>query len=137
MNRWLLKTEPEEYAYADLVQQRRGVWDGVRNNWALQHLRAMQRGDLAFVYHTGKEKRIVGIAEVTRAAYPDPNADDERWVVVDVKPKRALPVPVTLAQIKADERFADLLLVRSTRLSVLPVNAAQWKALCVLGGVTA
>lgn len=137
MNRWLLKTEPEEYAYADLVQQRRGVWDGVRNNWALQHLRAMQRGDLAFVYHTGKEKRIVGIAEVTRAAYPDPNADDERWVVVDVKPKRALPVPVTLAQIKADERFADLLLVRSTRLSVLPVNAAQWKALCALGGVTA
>ncbi|HRX84498.1 MAG TPA: EVE domain-containing protein [Phycisphaerae bacterium] len=137
MNHWLLKTEPEEYAYADLERQRRGVWDGVRNNWALQHLRGMRRGDLAFIYHTGKERRIVGIAEVVRAAYPDPQADDPKWVVVDLVAKCSLPTPVSLKTIKADPHFAELLLVRSTRLSVMPVTAAHWKALCKLGGLSA
>jgi len=135
MQYWLLKTEPEEYGYADLERDRRGIWDGVRSNWAAQHLRGMRRGDLAFIYHSGRDRRIFGIAEVTRAAYPDPTADDERWVVVDVAPRRALPAPVPLKTIKADPQFADLLLVRSTRLSVMPVSVAHWRALCALGGV--
>jgi predicted RNA-binding protein with PUA-like domain len=137
MNYWLMKTEPEEYAYEDLARDRRGVWDGVRNAWALQHLRTMRRGDLAFIYHTGKARQIVGVAEIVRAAYPDPKGDNEKHVVVDLAPKRKLPAPVLLATIKGDPRFADLLLVRSTRLSVMPVSVEQWRAICKLGGLSA
>lgn len=135
MNYWLLKTEPEEYAYTDLARDGRGVWDGVRNAWALQHLRGMRRGDLAFIYHTGREKCVVGLADVTRAAYPDPAVDDPRRVVVDLAPRCALPHPVPLKTIKADPALADLLLVRSTRLSVMPVAPAHWQVLCRLGGL--
>ncbi len=135
MNRWLLKTEPEEYSYDDLVRDGVGVWDGVSNNWALQHIRAMRPGDEAFIYHTGKRRAIAGIARVVSAPYPDPGLDDPRRAVVDVQAVQPLPEPVGLKRIKADPRFAELLLVKSSRLSVMPVAAQHWRALCKLGGL--
>jgi predicted RNA-binding protein with PUA-like domain len=129
---WLLKTEPSTYSFADLERERRAVWDGVTNPVALKHLRAMAPGDEAFIYHTGDQKQVVGIARVTRAAYPDPKASDPRLVVVDLVPVRALPAPVTLAAIKADHRFAALPLVRQPRLSVMPVPEPLWDAMLAL-----
>ncbi len=131
---WLLKTEPSTYSYQDLEREKRTTWDGVRNPVALRNLRAMQKGDQAFIYHTGDEKAIVGIAWVTKAAYPDPAAHDEKMIVVDLQPVRALPRVVTLRQVKADKRFADFALTRIPRLSVMPVTAAQWKALLAMAG---
>jgi predicted RNA-binding protein with PUA-like domain len=132
MNHWLLKTEPSTYSYDDLARERRATWDGVANPTALSHLRAMRKGDQAFVYHTGDEKSIVGIARVTSDPYPDPKLSDPRRVVVDLEPVRALESPVTLAAVKADKRFADFALVRISRLSVMPVSPAQWEALLAL-----
>jgi predicted RNA-binding protein with PUA-like domain len=132
MNRWLLKTDPSTYAWADLVRVRRASWDGVANPTALSHLRAMRKGDEAFVYHTGDEKAIVGIARVASDPYPDPKLSDPKRVVVDLEPVRALKAPVTLASVKADKRFADFALVRISRLSVMPVTAPQWEALLAL-----
>jgi predicted RNA-binding protein with PUA-like domain len=126
MNHWLLKTEPASYSWADLVQSGRAAWDGVKNPAALGHLRAMQPGDQAFIYHTGKEKAVIGVARVVSPAYPDPQAADPRLVVVDLEPVRPLPTPVTLAAIKGDSRFAGFALVRISRLSVMPVDQAQW-----------
>ena len=130
---WLLKTEPSEYAYADLEKSGRAVWDGVTNPVALKNLRAMAAGDQAFVYHTGDEKAVVGTARVTRAAYPDPKKADARLVVVELEPAGALKRPVTLAEIKALPVFAGSPLVRQGRLSVVPLTAAQWKAVVQLG----
>lgn len=124
---WLFKEEPTHYSYDDLVRDKKTVWDGVRNNLALKHLREVKKGDLAFYYHTGNEKEVVGVAEVVRGAYPDPEQEDERFVVIDVKPKSRLPKPVPLTAIKADKRFADFPLVRISRLSVMPVTPEQWK----------
>ena len=132
MSRWLLKTEPSTYAFADLVRDGRTTWDGVSNPVALGHLRAMKKGDEALVYHTGDEKAAVGIARVASDPYPDPKQKDPRLVVVDLEPVRALPRPVTLKAVKADPRFADFALVRISRLSVMPVTDAQWKALLAL-----
>lgn len=132
MSRWLLKTEPSTYAFADLVRDGRTTWDGVSNPVALGHLRAMKKGDEALVYHTGDEKAAVGIARVASDPYPDPKLKDPRLVVVDLEPVRALPRPVTLKAVKADPRFADFALVRISRLSVMPVTDAQWKALLAL-----
>jgi predicted RNA-binding protein with PUA-like domain len=132
MNLWLLKTEPSTYAYDDLARERRATWDGVSNPTALSHLRAMRKGDQAFVYHTGDAKAVVGIARVASDPYPDPKLSDPRRVVVDLEPVRALQAPVTLASVKADKRFADFALVRISRLSVMPVSPAQWEALLAL-----
>lgn len=132
MSHWLLKTEPDTYAWADLVREKVGRWDGVRNATALIHLRAMRPGDEAFIYHTGGEKAVVGVARVRTAAYPDPKAGDPRFVMVDLEPVRPLAGPVTLAAIKADARFAGFALVRIPRLSVMPVSAAQWKAILAM-----
>ncbi len=126
---WLLKTEPSAYGYDDLEREGRAVWDGVTNPVALKNLRAMRAGDRAVVYHTGDEKAAVGIAEVTRAAYPDPKAKDPKLVVVDLKPVGRLKRPVTLAEMKRLAVFAGSPLVRQGRLSVVPLTAAQWKAL--------
>ncbi len=139
-NYWLLKTEPGSYSFADLERDGATVWDGVRNNVALKHMRSMQAGDLALIYHTGTERQAVGIAELTSAPYPDPQADltDNRTgavlVVVDVRLVRRLAHPVSLATIKAEAFFADFALVRQSRLSVVPVNAAQWAQLLQLAG---
>ena len=130
---WLLKTEPSEYAYADLEKSGRAVWDGVTNPVALKNLRAMAAGDQAFVYHTGDEKAVVGTARVTRAAYPDPKKADARLVVVELEPVGRLKRPVTLAEIKAMPVFAGSPLVRQGRLSVVPLTPAQWKAIAERG----
>ncbi|HSI33275.1 MAG: EVE domain-containing protein [Phycisphaerae bacterium] len=133
MARWLLKTEPSEFAWAQLVKDKRATWDGVTNALALKHIRTMKKGDPVLIYHTGDERAAVGIAEVTSAPYPDPAADDEKIVVVDIKPKRALMSPVTLATIKADPAFAGFDLLRIGRLSVVPVPDGMWKRIEELG----
>ena len=119
---WLLKSEPNDYSYADLEREGRTVWDGVANNLALKYMRQVAPGDEAFFYHTGKEKAIVAIARVETEAYPDPNGDDERRVVFDLTPLRRLARPVTLDQIKKSGEFSDWELVRMSRLSVMPVS---------------
>jgi predicted RNA-binding protein with PUA-like domain len=129
MNHWLLKTEPSTFSFDDLVRDKRAVWDGVANPVALRNLRAMAVGDECFIYHTGDEKRIVGTASVTKAAYPDPKQNDPKLVVVDLKAGAKVARPVTLAEIKADSRFADWELVRLPRLSVMPVSPERWRAL--------
>jgi predicted RNA-binding protein with PUA-like domain len=129
-NYWLLKTEPSTYSFADLECEKRAVWDGVANALALKHLRSMKRGDLAFIYHTGDEKQIVGTAEVTSDSYPDPQEDDPKLAVVNLKPQKRLPRPVTLTEIKAREEFQDFELVRIGRLSVMPVSDFRWQKLC-------
>ncbi|MBF1989263.1 EVE domain-containing protein [Fischerella thermalis] len=129
---WLLKTEPEEYSYSDLENNGSTVWNGVSNALALKHLRTMTIGDLALIYHTGKERRIIGVAEVTSQPYPDPKLDDVKRVVVDLRPVQRLPLPVSLAQIKKDSSFADFDLLRLPRLSVVPVSELHWERLLQL-----
>jgi predicted RNA-binding protein with PUA-like domain len=124
---WLLKTEPSDYSYADLERDGKTVWDGVGNNLALTYMRKVHKGDLALIYHTGDEKAAIGIAEVVSEPYVDPKLDDPKMVVFDVKAKKKLPKPVTLAQVKADENFSDFLLVKNSRLSAMPVTEQQWK----------
>lgn len=126
---WLLKTEPSDYAYADLERDQGTPWDGVSNNLALKHLRQIRRGDQALIYHTGKERRAVGIAEVTSDPFPDPERDDPRLVVVELKPGRRLTEPIRLADIKSDPTLKDFDLVRLPRLSVMPVPEAVWNRL--------
>jgi predicted RNA-binding protein with PUA-like domain len=123
---WLFKEEPAHYSFDDLVRDKKTVWDGVENNLALKHLRAVKKGDRAFFYHTGDEKAVVGVVEVIKPAYADPKQDNPRLVVVDVKPIARLNRPVTLAEIKANAKFADFALVRISRLSVMPVTPVQW-----------
>jgi predicted RNA-binding protein with PUA-like domain len=128
-NHWLLKTEPGTYSFDDLEREKHAVWDGVANALALRHLRSMKREDLAFIYHTGDEKRIVGIAEVTSDPYPDPHENDPKLVVVELKPKKRLARAVTLAEVKARKEFQDFELVRMGRLSVMPVSGFRWQQL--------
>jgi predicted RNA-binding protein with PUA-like domain len=132
---WLLKTEPAAYSYDDLAREGVTSWDGVANTVALKHMRAMAVGDQALIYHTGDERRAVGLAEVTSAPYPDPRQSDSKLVVVDVRATGALPNPISLATIKAEPFFADFALVRQSRLSVVPINAEQWARLLAMAGV--
>ncbi len=132
MSYWLLKTEPSVYSFADLQRDRKTTWDGVSNNVALKHLRAMKKGDSAFLYHTGNEKAIVGIVDIVSSPFADPKKSDPRLVVIDIKAKEPLARPVTLAQVKADLAFKDFALVRLSRLSVMPVSDSQWKRLLSL-----
>lgn len=123
---WLFKTEPSDYSFADLARDRRVVWEGVRNPTALGHLRAVKKGDVVAIYHTGSEKSVVGLAEVTRGAYPDPKLGDPKRVVVDLKPVRALPAPVPLADFRVDPVLKTTELVRISRLSVMPLSPAHY-----------
>jgi predicted RNA-binding protein with PUA-like domain len=123
MGSWLVKTEPETYSWDSLVAEKVGRWDGVRNVVARNNLRKMQKGDLVFVYHTGKAKEIVGLAKVVREAYPDPTAPRPIWSAVDLSPVRKVKRPVTLAEVKADPTLKTCLLVRTSRLSVMPIEA--------------
>ncbi len=123
---WLVKEEPENYAYTTFLKERTTVWAGVRNPVAQRNLREMKKGDRVFFYHTGKEKQIVGTATVAKTAYPDPKDRTGNLVVVELAAGKALKRPVTLAEIKADKRFADMPLVRIARLSVQPVTDDQW-----------
>ena len=131
---WLLKTEPTVYSYDDLERDKKTVWDGVSNNLALKHIRQVQKGDLALVYHTGEEKAIVGIAEVASAAYADPKQNDPKLAVFELKPKHRLARPVGLAEVKANGKLKDFELVRMARLSVMPVSDAVWKVLMKMAG---
>ena len=131
---WILKTEPSTYSYADLERAGTAVWDGVKNNLALKHLRQIKPGDRVLVYHTGDEKAVVGIAEAASEPYPDPKQKDPKLAVVDLKAIGRLPRPVPLAEIKKDRAFADLGLVRMGRLSVMPASADQFKRMLKLGG---
>jgi len=126
MNYWLIKSEPETYSWDDLVAKSTDHWDGVRNYAARNNMKEMKVGDLAFFYHSVKEKAIVGIAECVKEHYPDPTTDDDRWVVVDFSPKEKLKKPVTLASIKADNRLNDMALVKLARLSVQPVTKKEF-----------
>ena len=127
--RWLFKTEPSTYSWADLERDRRTVWDGVKNALALKHLAAVATGDEVLVYHTGDEKAAVGIAKVVRGAYPDPKQKDARLVVVDLQPVKALARPVALGEMRANRELAGFDLLRLPRLSVMPVSAEQWAAI--------
>jgi predicted RNA-binding protein with PUA-like domain len=126
MAHWILKTEPTTYSYADLVREQRTRWDGVANPVAIRHLKAMRPGDDVMIYHTGKEKAVVGLARVVAG---DPNGG-----LVELEAGRALRRPVTLAEIKADAAFAELALVRQGRLSVVPVPRPQWDRLLKISG---
>lgn len=131
---WLLKTEPEEYSWADLKRDGAADWDGVRAPAARRNLSQMKPGDLAFIYHTGRERAVVGVAEVTSGPYPDPGDPAGRLMLVDLAPRQELPRPVTLKEIKESGRFPDWDLVRLPRLSVVPVNREQWEAVMKWSG---
>jgi predicted RNA-binding protein with PUA-like domain len=133
-NYWILKTEPSTYSFDHLLRDRRTVWDGITNALALKHVRSMAKGDEVMIYHTGDEKAIVGLATIVRAPYADPKADDPKLAVVDVEAGARLPTPVSLATVKADPVFADLGLVRMSRLSVIPVPPVHWRRLLALAG---
>lgn len=126
---WLFKEEPTHYSFDDLVKDGTTVWSGVKNPLAQKHLHAVKKGDRIFYYHTGDQKAVVGIAKALRDAYPDPGDESGRQAVVDVAPLKKLERPVTLAEIKADRRFASFPLTRIPRLSVMPVSDAEWKAI--------
>ena len=127
MARWLFKEEPDHYNFADLLRDGRTLWNGVTNNLALQHLRRVRTGDELFFYHTGKEKAVVGVMRAVSDPKPDPDADNEKLVAVEVEPIRRLPRPVPLAEIKASKALASWDLVRLPRLSIVPVTDAQWR----------
>jgi predicted RNA-binding protein with PUA-like domain len=134
---WLFKTEPDTFSWE--MQKTRGPkgepWSGVRNFAAAKHMKAMKKGDLGFFYHTGDEKRIVGIVEVIAEYKSDPTDETGKFGLVDVKAVKDVPNPVTLAQVKADPKLKDMVLVREARLSVQPVSEAEWKYILKLGGV--
>lgn len=127
--KWLLKSDPDTYSFADLERDGQTRWDGVSNNLALKHLRSIHKGDTALIYQTGDDKAVVGLAEVLTDPYPDPNQKDARLVVVDLKAGKRLARPVPLDEIKRQPALKDLDLVRLPRLSVMPVSEAHWKAL--------
>jgi len=138
MAQWLLKTEPESYSWSDLVKTGKSgdTWTGVRNPIARKNMMLMKKGERAFFYHTGDEKQIVGVVEVTREHYPDPTDKSGKFVAVDVRALMPLQTPVTLAQVKAEKRLQDMVLVRQARLSVQPVSNAEWAFICGAGGVS-
>ncbi len=135
MQHWLVKQEPEKYPWAQFVKDKGTYWDGVRNYQARNNLRAMAQGDPVLFYHSVSEKAVVGVAEVTREAYPDPTAKEGDWSVVDLKPVQAMATPVTLAQIKAEPKLAEMGLLKQSRLSVSPLSAKEFRLILKMGGV--
>jgi predicted RNA-binding protein with PUA-like domain len=132
---WLMKSEPAAFSWDMLVKKGWTAWDGVRNHQAANNLKAMRVGDRAFFYHSSEGLEIVGVMEVTRPAYPDPSDPSGRFVMVDVKPVMPVKRKVSLKEIKADKRFAELLLVKHTRLSVVPVSKEHWQLLSEMAGI--
>lgn len=130
---WLVKSEPETYAWSDLVQEGRTAWTGVRNFAARNNLKAMQRGDRVFFYHSVSTKEIVGIAEVTKLAFPDETADEPGWVAVELKPFQALPRPIPIDEIKREPSLASMVLLKNSRLSVQPVTKAEFDRILAMG----
>lgn len=134
---WLFKSEPATWSWDDQKAkgQRGEEWDGVRNYQARNHMRAMRKGDLGFFYHSGAERQIVGIVEVVAEAHPDSTDPSGTWKCVDIRAVRHMPRPVPLDEIKADERLADMVLVKNSRLSVQPVTPEEWSLVCTIGGL--
>jgi len=137
MRYWLFKSEPDVWGWDQQVAKgaQGEEWDGVRNYQARNNMRAMELGDRGFFYHSNKGKEIVGIVEVCATAHPDSTTDDPRWECVDIRAVRPMPNPVTLEQVKADERLAQMALVTNSRLSVQPVSEEEWRVICELGGL--
>jgi len=133
MNYWLVKSEPETYSWQDFENKKSDMWNGVRNYQARNYLKAMKNGDQVLFYHSGKQKAIVGIAMVSREHYPDPTANDERWVVVNLKALKALKNPVTLEQVKLEPQLAKIPLLKQSRLSVMPLNESAFDIIITLG----
>ena len=131
---WLLKSEPFKYSWDQFVKDKKTFWDGVRNYAARNNLRSMKKGDLAFFYHSNEGLEIVGIAKIVGEAYQDPTTTENAWVVVDVSPLKKLKKSVSLAQIKADKRLANMALIKLSRLSVQPVTAEEWEIVMELAG---
>ncbi|MEY4387486.1 MAG: hypothetical protein RLY20_2769 [Verrucomicrobiota bacterium] len=134
MNYWLVKSEPDAYAWATFVKDGKTAWTGVRNFAARLNLRAMKKGDAVFFYHSNEGKEVVGVAQVIKEAYPDATAGEGDWSCVDLKPIKALAKPVTLVELKADAALKEMVFVKQSRLSVSPVTAAQAERLLKLGG---
>lgn len=132
-NFWLIKSDPDDYSFDNLLKDTTTSWDGVSNNQAQIYLRSMKKGDQVLVYHTGKEKAIVGIGEVVGDPRPDPKQNNPRFQMVELRGKRKLGHAVFLSAIKSDRRFVDFALVKNSRLSVMPVSPSQWEAILDLG----
>lgn len=132
MNYWLMKTEPETFSFDDLQTQGSSCWDGVRNYQARNNLKEMKKGDRVLIYHSVSDKEVIGLAEVAKEFYPDPTINDERWVAVDIKALHKLENPVSLEKIKNDPQLKDMLLVRHSRLSVMPVKEEEFKHILML-----
>ena len=135
MNYWLVKSEPDAYSWEQLQKDGKTFWSGVRNYQAANNLKAMKKGDQAFFYHSNEGLAVVGICEIVKEYYPDHTDESGKFGMVDVKPVRPLKNPVTLAAIKAEPSLAEIGLIRQSRLSVMPVTAAQWKIICKMGGI--
>lgn len=133
MNYWLVKSEPDAYSWQRFIKEGKTMWEGVRNYQARNNLKEMKEGDLVLFYHSVSEKRVMGIARVTKEHYPDPTTGDDRWVVVDLVPESALDRPVTLKEIKADPRLENIALVKQARLSVMPLQREAFDAIVELG----
>ncbi|HNP18731.1 MAG TPA: EVE domain-containing protein [Fulvivirga sp.] len=133
MNYWLMKTEPGTYSWDDLVRDKKTHWDGVRNYQARNNMKEMKVGDMALYYHSVKEKCVVGIVKIVKEYYQDPTTTDPNWVVVDIAPIEPLKNPVTLAQIKGDDRLAQMVLVKNSRLSVQPVKKEEFDMVIAMG----
>src|SRR6266853_6237488 len=132
-NCWMVKQEPEVYSWTDFVGDGRTDWSGVRNYQARNNLREMKSGDRVLFYHSGKDKAVVGIAEVVKAAYPDPTADDDQWIAVDLKPVRGFVNPVPLPAIRYDKRLNGLPLIRQSQLSVMPLTKDEYEVITAMG----
>lgn len=135
MQYWLVKTEPGTWSWDDQVKAGSTHWDGVRNHQAANNMRAMEKDDLCFFYHSVSEKQVVGIVKVSRTFYPDPSDAKGKFGMVDVTAVKPMKTPVTLAAIKAEPGLADMVLVKNSRLSVQPVTAGEWAQVCAMGGV--
>lgn len=133
MQYWLMKSEPFKYSWDNLVKDKKTYWDGVRNYAARNNMKAMQKGDLIFFYHSNEGLEIVGIAEVVKEFYQDPTTEDDRWVVVDIKPKKIMKKPVSLKSIKAEPKLAEMDLVRLMRLSVGKVSKKEFEQVLRMG----
>jgi predicted RNA-binding protein with PUA-like domain len=133
VSHWMVKQEPETYSWTDFVNDGRTDWTGVRNYQARNNLREMATGDRVLFYHSGKDKAVVGIAEVVKSAYPDPTADDPQWVAVDLKAVKPLNVPVQLAAIRYDKRLSGLPLIRQSQLSVMPLTKEEFETIIAMG----
>jgi predicted RNA-binding protein with PUA-like domain len=135
MNYWLVKSEPFKYSWEQFVKDKKTFWDGVRNYQARNNLKAMKKGDQVFFYHSNEGLEIVGLATVAKESYQDPTTPDPNWVVVDLKPLKAFKKPVTLAQMKAEKKLANLSLIRQGRLSVCAVTPEEFEVIMEMGGM--